>query len=117
MNPVSTTSADVTVEQSARLFIARVAEEYEPTGAVLFGSRARGDHRSNSDVDLAVLLPGTPGSRVDVALKFAGIAFDVLLETGVLIEAVPFWEEEWKHPEAFPNPALIRNIQQDGLAL
>jgi antitoxin ChpS len=47
----------------------------------------------------------------------AGIAFDVMLETGVLIEAVPLWEEEWAHPERFNNPALIENIQRDGIRL
>jgi hypothetical protein len=47
----------------------------------------------------------------------AGIAFDVMLETGVLVDAIPFWEEEWEHPELFSNPALIENIRREGVRL
>ncbi|WP_370645097.1 nucleotidyltransferase [Mycetohabitans sp. B6] len=45
------------------------------------------------------------------------MAFDVLLETGVLVEALPLWEDEMEHPELFSNPALIRNIHREGIAL
>lgn len=54
---------------------------------------------------------------MDVALELADLAFDVMLETGVLVEAIPFWEEEWAHPERFANPALIENIRRDGVPL
>jgi hypothetical protein len=47
----------------------------------------------------------------------AGIAFGALMETGVLVEALPLWAEELKRPETFSNPALILNIQRDGLRL
>jgi len=47
----------------------------------------------------------------------AGIAFDVMLETGVLIDPLPLWEDEWTHPERFSNPALIDNIRRDGIPL
>ncbi|WP_295439097.1 nucleotidyltransferase [uncultured Thiodictyon sp.] len=47
----------------------------------------------------------------------AGIAFDVMLETGVLVDPIPLWEEEWNYPERFSNPALIANIRRDGVAL
>ena len=43
--------------------------------------------------------------------------FDVMLETGVLVDALPFWEDEWAHPERFGNPALIQNILRDGVRL
>ena len=74
---------------------------------MLFGSRARADQRADSDADVALLLRGDRGSRVEVALDLADLAFDVMLETGLLIEAIPFWEDEWAHPERFANPALI----------
>ncbi|MCO5761635.1 MAG: nucleotidyltransferase [Chromatiaceae bacterium] len=43
------------------------------------------------------------------------IAFDVMLETGVLVDALPFWEDEWAHPARFGNPALIQHILRDGV--
>src|SRR5260363_419602 len=64
-----------------------------------------------SDADLAVLLSEPRGERVDAVIDMAGIAFDVLLDTGVLVQALPLWEEELKRPELFSNPCLIENIR------
>ncbi|CCD28831.1 Putative DNA polymerase, beta domain protein region [Candidatus Glomeribacter gigasporarum BEG34] len=70
-----------------------------------------------SDADLAVLLSEPRGERVDAAIDMAGIAFDVLLDTGVLVQALPLWEEELKRPELFSNPCLIENIRLEGARL
>ena len=47
----------------------------------------------------------------------ADVAFDVLLETGILVSPLPVWLEEWEHPEGYSNPALLRNIDQEGVRL
>jgi hypothetical protein len=47
----------------------------------------------------------------------ADIAFDVLLETGVLISPLPIWSDEWEHPENYSNPALLHNIERDGIRI
>jgi antitoxin ChpS len=108
---------DSATESAIRRFIDRMAGEFDLADMFLFGSRARGEHRPNSDADVAVLLHGRPGLRVDTALRMADIAFDILLDTGIVIEAIPFWEEEWAHPEHFSNPALIDNIRREGTRL
>ena len=105
------------VDQAAHHFTAAVAREFDVADAFVFGSQARGEGRPDSDVDIAVLLHGTPGRRVDAALRMAAIAFDVLLETGILIEPLPLWEDEWIHPERFANPALLKRIQREGIVL
>jgi uncharacterized protein len=64
-----------------------------------------------------VVLRGRHGNRTAAALDMAGIAFDVLLETGVLVEALPLWEDELKHPKRFSNPALIESIRREGTRL
>jgi hypothetical protein len=63
------------------------------------------------------VLEGTTGNRYAVGGDMAGIAFDVMMETGVLVEALPLWADELKRPEAFSNPALIENIRREGLRL
>ena len=83
----------------------------------MFGSRARGDNKPDSDLDLAVVLNGQRGDFLDTKLDMAGIAFDVLMETGVLVQAFPVWEDDLAHPERFPNPGLIQNIAREGIRL
>ena len=108
---------DSQTERTARLFLEQVNARYDVAGAVLFGSRARHTAGGDSDADIAVLLRGTPGLRTDAAMDMAGIAFDVMLETGVLVDPLPLWDDEWTHPERFSNPALIENIRSDGVRL
>jgi predicted nucleotidyltransferase len=70
-----------------------------------------------SDADIAVILPGPRGERTERAIEMAAIAFDVLLDTGILIQPLPLWEEEWEHPERFNNPSLIEAIRREGIRL
>ena len=45
------------------------------------------------------------------------IAYDVLLDTGIRIQPLPIWEDEWAHPSAYTNPELLSNIARDGVKL
>jgi DNA invertase Pin-like site-specific DNA recombinase len=108
---------DADTERAARVFMQRLEGKYPVIEGILFGSRARGTHTAESDADIAVVLEGTKGNRYAISGDMAGIAFDVMMETGVLVEALPLWADELKRPETFSNPALILNIQRDGLRL
>ena len=49
--------------------VALIADEFEPERIVLFGSRARGDARPDSDVDLLVVMSdGTDETRATIAI-------------------------------------------------
>jgi predicted nucleotidyltransferase len=98
-------------------FTKKLRGSYDVSQMIMFGSRARGDHRPDSDLDLAVVLTGKRGDFIDTKLDMAGLAFDVLMDTGILVQAFPVWEDDLAHPEQFPNPALIRNIARDGIRL
>ncbi|HYH38611.1 MAG TPA: nucleotidyltransferase domain-containing protein [Azospirillum sp.] len=86
-------------------------------GLVLFGSRARRDHRDDSDLDVAVVLAAPITDMVAEALSMADDAFDVLLEQGLHIQPMPIEEGSLDHPEAHPIPHLTRCIARDGVAL
>lgn len=108
---------DNDTERAVRAFVGKAAHEYELAGAILFGSRTTRHYRPDSDADVAVLLHGRRGRFLDTKLALADIAYDVLLETGVLIQPLPIWEDEWEHPEEYRNPTLLRNIERDGIRL
>ena len=107
------------VGQAMRRFTAEIArrEGDRYAGAVLFGSRARDEVRDDSDVDVAVILRGKAGDFVRTKLAMADVAYDVLLDTGVYIQPLPLWEEEWRAPERHRNPRLVQNIRRQGIPL
>lgn len=108
---------DAQTENAIRIFLAAIAPRYAIAGAILYGSRARGTHRPDSDADLAVLLSGDPEPRMPMALAMADVAYGVLLETGINIAPLPVWLDEWEHPERFSNPELLANIAREGVRL
>lgn len=111
------TGVDAKTENAIRIFLAAIAPRYAIAGAILYGSRARGTHRHDSDADLAVLLSGEHEPRMPTALAMADVAYEVLLETGVNISALPVRLDEWEHPERFSNPELLANIAREGVRL
>ncbi len=52
-----------------------------------------------------------------IALAMAGVAYEVLLETGVNISPLPVLLDEWERPERFPNPELLVNIAREGVSV
>jgi len=86
-------------------------------GLVVFGSRARRDHRPDSDLDVAVVLAGRLDDLVGEALIMADDAFDVLLEHGLHLQPMPIEEGSLEHPDAHPVPHLTRRIAVEGVRL
>ena len=111
------TPLEPAVSRAVSEFRRRVAERFPVQRVVLFGSRARGSSRTDSDTDVAVLLRGVRGRFLDTKLEMVDIAYDVLLETGIHIQPLPIWESEWAHPESHANPRLLANIEREGIPL
>lgn len=108
---------DPDTEKAVRLFLSLIASQYDTAGAILYGSRARGTHSPDSDADVAVLMTGKHQRLMPTTLAMADVAYDILLQTGINISALPVWMDEWEHPERFSNPDLLRNIAREGLRL
>ncbi len=115
MQMLSEHPLDAATGHAVTAFLDRVAAMFPVRHAILFGSRARDEFQPESDADVAVLLSGPHGQFMAARLAMADIAFDVMLETGIRIEPLPVWEDEWDNPDAYRNPKLLRNIERDGV--
>lgn len=78
---------------------------------VLFGSRARGDARPDSDYDVAVFLNKLDTFN-DEATRLAAIETDILYDTGAIINAMPFHAGAYRE-----RTGLMSEVQRDGLDL
>jgi antitoxin ChpS len=83
---------------------------------ILFGSRARGDNRPDSDADVAVVLRGQLDDRWATKRAIIRDTYPILLETGLYIQPWPIEERALEDPQSATNPELINNIIQDGVA-
>jgi uncharacterized protein len=78
---------------------------------VLFGSRARGDARPDSDYDVAVFIH-EPESFGEESWRLAEIETDILLDTGAVINAVHFNAGSWQK-----RTGLMSELRRDGIDL
>jgi predicted nucleotidyltransferase len=78
---------------------------------VLFGSRARGDARAESDYDVAVFLYDM-GDLWDELRPLSDLTTDILVDTGEMISAKPF--RAGSYSDGRP---LMQAIRRDGLEL
>ena len=78
---------------------------------VLFGSRARGNARPDSDYDVAVFLHGFTDLWNELQ-PLGTITTDILMDTGAVISAKPFRAGAHRGDQA-----LMQEIARDGLDL
>ncbi|CAN2534243.1 hypothetical+protein [Methylocapsa aurea] len=95
-------------------FRAALAETYGDrlSRAVLFGSRARGDARPDSDYDIAVFLRDMP-DRFEEMNRLADLGTGILYETGGVIHALPYQAATYNDPRM----PLMHEIRAEGLDL
>jgi uncharacterized protein len=76
---------------------------------VLFGSRARGDHRRDSDYDIAVFIDGYSGSMEEVH-RLADIGYDFMMKKKKFVSLKPFAPGAWDVDTLF-----MRHMHRDGI--
>ena len=80
------------------------------TLALLFGSRARGDHRPDSDYDVAVFIRGA-GSFFEENRRLAAITTEISLEMESDISAIPFPAEAYRERTGFMHELRVDGIE------
>ena len=79
---------------------------------MLFGSYARGEYRSDSDIDIAVILDDFPHACAEIE-RTGDIVSALSLKFDTLISLVPIKEKDWEKKKT----TLISNIERDGMAI
>lgn len=93
----------------------RTAFPHELQQLKLFGSKARGDARKHSDIDVLVVL-GADKNTLATRRHISAISSDVLLDTGVVISPKVFSQEQYHQLRSWGEPLLL-NIEREGIAL
>ncbi len=107
---------DPDTERAVRHFLARIPADIRVDRAILFGSRARGEHRPDSDADVALVLHER-GDDGKTLMMLAELAYYAYLDTGIMVQPVTIAIEDWLNPAAFPRPGFLRNVEREGIVL
>lgn len=75
---------------------------------VLYGSRARGDEKPDSDYDVAVFIRDG-GSFYEEVMRLGALTTDVLMDTGAVISAHPFPAGAYNNRTGF-----MHELRKDG---
>lgn len=81
---------------------------------ILYGSRARGDAKNDSDWDFLILTK--KAVTFNTEKEFTYLLYDVELETDQNISILVKSEKVWKSPKYIITP-LYKNIEKEGIIL
>ena len=82
--------------------------------AYLFGSRARGDFRPDSDWDILILVDNKSVTN-EIEDKFRDDLYDIELETGQIISTFIYPKDYWTNTLIY-SP-LFKNVNREGILL
>lgn len=82
--------------------------------AYLFGSRARGDFRADSDWDILILVDENQVTN-EVEDKFRDDLYDIELDSGQIISTLIYSKDYWKKMMIY-SP-LFKNVSREGILL
>lgn len=104
-------TADRAVLERCRQAVLRIDPSAE---LILYGSRARGEGRPDSDWDLLVLIDGPATLKAEDT--FRRQLYPIELETGAVLTVLLASRADWRSPLYAAMP-LYRNIHREGLRL
>ena len=110
---------DAQSEAVARNVKAALVRTYGDRLAALyvFGSRARGDHRPDSDLDLAVILRNGPSSLAHADDALLDVTYPIEIDHGVHIQAWALAADDAGQPSTAFRSRLAETVRREGVLL
>ena len=101
--------------QVATAFVHKVRRRFDGQliSAVLFGSRARGEAESDSDMDVLVIMSNA-GPEIRKEVRY--LAVEVWLEHGIYLSTRVWSRDHWRRLAELQT-LLYQNIRRDGIDL
>jgi predicted nucleotidyltransferase len=84
---------------------------------LVFGSRARGDNRDDSDVDVAVIFEDADWSYWTRKFELLDMSWEAFSELDLDIVPWPVSRESWEHPERHRSPRFVKVARQDARSI
>lgn len=93
--------------------VKKSVQQIDPEAEIfLFGSRARGDARADSDWDFLILLSQPMTQEVKRAIRDA--LYEVELETNSVISSLIHYHQDWEDRSVMP---IYQTIQVEGILI
>ena len=91
-----------------------ITEAVPDADVILYGSRARGDAREDSDYDILIIVDGP----VDMALKekILSNVYPLELDTGAVLTLITYSKQQWDSSLYRAMP-LHKNVDREGVLL
>jgi uncharacterized protein len=107
------------VERALVRFVEEARRHYGDRlkGVYLFGSRARRDHKPDSDVDVAVVIDVTGLDLRQEKWALLDLAFEPGFDIGLHISPWPFDHSEWAGADQRSTRPLVRNARREAVQL
>lgn len=103
-----------TITTGIEQLIRKNISETDPTAEViLYGSRARGDQRLDSDWDILVLTQYP--ADLNIERKFRNHIYELELQTGEVFSILVYSKEEWNTRQKITP--FFHNVTQEGIRL
>jgi len=81
---------------------------------ILYGSRARGDHRDDSDYDFLIIVDGEVAADKEDIIREQ--LYPVELDTGCVLTVFMISRSEWNSPLYIAMP-FYQNVRREGITL
>ena len=92
--------------------VRRLVEHFQPERIYLFGSRARGDHREDSDYDILVVVRESGEPYLDRMRTASRLIRDLLVPTQVVVVTIEEFERDAPVVSSLPD-----RVSHEGLIL